>query len=206
MASARLFCGLVSSFAIHKVPRRWLYGVSGAILFSCDFGLATYGYVKNTWYVNKEEVFLETYGWIPVVLIMIFFSCHSLGWLPVTHLIMSEIFPTDIRTLSTGISMAVSFGIGGIVVKTFPTLKDVLSYSGVFFMFGCFGMTAVICGCLFIPENKGLSLITVEDNMETSRKSKKKPPPEKNESSNDEETSGTRLDQKPGKMHTFPDF
>jgi MFS family permease len=87
----------------------------------------------------------------------------SLG--PIMWLIISEIFPLEIRGFASSLMVSASWMFNALVALTFLTLIQKLGQTGTFLIYG------VICffGILFIffkvPETKGTSLEQIENNL-----------------------------------------
>ena len=91
---------------------------------------------------------------------------RSIGILPVLHSLLSEVFPTEIRTLSIGLVQASNLVSGVICVKFFPEMKNVMGLYGLFFFYGASGVASCLWGLKTIPDNRGKSLIKVEEMYE----------------------------------------
>ena len=88
---------------------------------------------------------------------------YSIGWLPIPSLIMSEIFPSHVRSIACGITSQVNRLSMFVVVKTFPQLNNDFHSYGVFFIYGgmCFLCTVVVF--FFLPETKYRTLEEIEE-------------------------------------------
>ena len=91
---------------------------------------------------------------------------RSIGILPVLHSLLSEVFPTEIRTLSIGLVQASNLVSGVICVKFFPEMKNLMGLYGLFFFYGASGVASCLWGLKTIPDNRGKSLIKVEEMYE----------------------------------------
>ena len=61
--------------------------------------------------------YLNTFSWIPLVAFMIAVIARSIGILPVLHSLLSEVFPTEIRTQSIGLVQAANLAMGTICIN-----------------------------------------------------------------------------------------
>ena len=102
----------MGSAMIKKLPRKLLFSAAALAMAACNFGLAAYS-------KKSEEA---QAGWIPIVLISIFYVSSSIGVIPIVELLPSEMFPTDIRTLSTGITLGSGIGMAAVATKLFPQM------------------------------------------------------------------------------------
>ena len=87
---------------------------------------------------------------------------------------MSEIFPTEIRTQAVGVTDAIYQAVGALTVKLFPEMKKIFGFSGVCYFYGIMGFLQFAWGALTIPDNRGKSLVKVEENIENEKMIKSK--------------------------------
>ena len=144
---------------IQKANPRTLFSVSQIIHALSIGAIGIFAYIKTF-----QD--LEYLSWIPLAAIIIIMIMRAIGSLPVLFILTNELFPTEIRTQSIAICDTLSFAMAGINVKLFPELKNALEFYGVFlaFMVGTFIM--VFWGALTIPDNRGKSLVKVEETYE----------------------------------------
>ena len=160
---ARLIAACFATVLIHMLPRKVLFGASIFILSMSNFGIATFVHFNT---LRPDDPTIQAVGWLPVALVIVIFICHSVGFLPLIHLFIAELFPTDIRTTATGLTLATTFGIASIVVKLFPNILAVMDIGKMFIIFGTSSLLLMIWGLVFIPENHGLSLVKVEEKFD----------------------------------------
>ena len=155
--SARLAASFLATAIIRKLPRKVLFSASVVAMAICNFGLAGYSYA------NQSD-FKQGGGWIPIVLISIFYIASSMGVMPIAMLLCSEMYPTDIRTVSTGITLGLGIGMAAIATKLFPEMLATLHMGNIFIVFGVSSLVLLGWGAYFIPENEGISLVKTEGN------------------------------------------
>ena len=110
--------------------------------------------------------YLKMFTWIPIVMLVILVIMRSVGILPVLMLLLSEVFPTEIRSQSIGLATAFEVACGAAVMKLFPQMKSSMSLHGLFFLYGAVGVATCLWGLKTIPDNRGKSLIKVEEMYE----------------------------------------
>ncbi|WP_279621118.1 sugar porter family MFS transporter (plasmid) [Priestia megaterium] len=84
---------------------------------------------------------------------------------PVTWLMLSEIFPLRLRGLGMGVTVFCLWGVNFLVGLTFPVLLANIGLSTTFFVFGVFGIGAILFVKKYLPETKGLTLEQLEHNF-----------------------------------------
>ena len=104
-------------------------------------------------------------GWIFLISAIVFMAFHGISIGPACFLIPSEVFPTKVRGLGMGVSVAFNWGANVIVAAMLPL---VIEYFGVATLFGGFFVITVVAWFVFyyyIPETKGTTLEQIERNI-----------------------------------------
>ena len=99
-------------------------------------------------------------------MIVIIVIMRASGILPISHILMNELYPTEIRTQSIGVTQSIFLLSGSFGVKLFPELKDALGMYGLCFLYTLVGFLSALWGFLTIPDNRGKSLVKVEEMYE----------------------------------------
>ena len=119
-------------------------------------GLAVIYFMLGTSY------FFELKGLAILVLVMVAIATYAMTLAPITWVVLSEIFPNNIRGAAMAIATTALWIACFVLTYTFPILNKLLNASGTFWLY------AIICllGFLFIlkklPETKGKSLEEIE--------------------------------------------
>lgn len=87
----------------------------------------------------------------------------SLG--PIMWLIISEVFPLEIRGLAVSVAVALSWVVNLLVALTFLTLIQALGPSGTFGLYAALTVLALLFVYFVVPETKGVSLEEIERNL-----------------------------------------
>src|SRR3990167_7865538 len=101
-------------------------------------------------------------GWIFLISAIVFMAFHGISIGPACFLIPSEVFPTKVRGLGMGVSVAFNWGANVIVAAM---LQLVIEYFGVATLFAAFFILTILAWFVFhyfIPETKGTSLEQIE--------------------------------------------
>ncbi|XP_064116407.1 facilitated trehalose transporter Tret1-like [Macrobrachium nipponense] len=95
------------------------------------------------------------YAWIPVVCMVIAEATVVLGAVPVTHILCSEYFPTFLRPQALSIC-GLTFNLAGFLLLQFYTqMIEGMTATGVFAMYSCSCVVAVIFTFFAIKETRG---------------------------------------------------
>ena len=87
----------------------------------------------------------------------------SLGMGPIPWLIMSEIFPTKVRGVASGVATQVNWLCAFIVVKFYVKMEESMHPYGCYWFFAACCLVSVIYVYIFMPETKGKTLEEVEE-------------------------------------------
>ena len=128
-----------------------------------DISLATFSYLKTH---STEQTILDSLGFLPLIFVSCIVSASSIGVFPVFHLLMGELFPSDIRSLSIGLTQSAALGFGTANILIYSYLIEYLEFFGTFYFYATIQFVALLWGFFMIPDNRGLSLAKVEENFE----------------------------------------
>ena len=92
-----------------------------------------------------------------------FITGFSFGLGPIPWLIMSEIFPTKVRGVASGIATQVNWLGVFIVIKFYDDMENSMHDYGLYWFFAVVCLVCVIYVFVFLPETKGKTLEEVEE-------------------------------------------
>ncbi|XP_051768346.1 solute carrier family 2, facilitated glucose transporter member 10 [Ctenopharyngodon idella] len=111
----------------------------------------------------------DMYKWIIFICMMAVVSAFSVSFGPMTWLVLSEIFPKEVRGRAYSFINCFNVGANLIVTFSFLSIIDVIGLSGIFFVYGVIGMAAVVFIYLVLPETKGKSLHKIDRELSQTR-------------------------------------
>ncbi|KAK1142698.1 solute carrier family 2, facilitated glucose transporter member 10-like [Acipenser oxyrinchus oxyrinchus] len=100
---------------------------------------------------------------------MAFVSAYSVGFGPMTWLVLSEIFPAGLRGRAFAFTNCFNWAANLIVTLTFLDVIDALSLSWTFLLYGVIAVAAVVFVYLLLPETKGKSLEEIDKELSGKR-------------------------------------
>jgi MFS family permease len=170
-AGATLSIGLVKFvvtvlviWKIESVGRRTLLLVGmgtiafGLLLVAIAFSAQSpYG---NTGVVQQGSGF---YFAMPGVLLVV--SGYSMSFGPLTWLLTSELFPTDIRGRALGASTIVTYLCAAMVTYSFLSGQSLLGTSTVFFIYMLITVAGVVFACMAIPDTGNKTLDEIDADL-----------------------------------------
>uniref|UniRef100_A0A8C4W8W2 Solute carrier family 2, facilitated glucose transporter member 10 n=1 Tax=Gopherus evgoodei TaxID=1825980 RepID=A0A8C4W8W2_9SAUR len=112
---------------------------------------------------NREHMILN---WITLLSMMAFVSAFSIGFGPMTWLVLSEIYPAGIRGRAFSFCNSFNWAANLLISLSF---LDLIGLSWMFLLYGVVGVAAVIFIYLFVPETKGQSLEEIDQQFSRKR-------------------------------------
>lgn len=153
VAIVQLLSALLSGLLVDRVGRLPLL-VGSSVLMS--LALASFG--SFAYYEDAHRGAIPQLDWIPLLCVLVFTVAFSLGISPISHLLVSELFPLEHRGLGTALATAFSYLCAFIGVKTFVDFQELLGLHGAFWLYAAIS----VCGLCFVvccvPETKGRDL------------------------------------------------
>lgn len=112
---------LVSNALIDRVGRKIL-------LYASNFGMVISLGVFGLYFFLKQQAEHDADGnpppgWLPLVALMVYVVCFSLGFGPIPWLMMGEIFPSRIRGAAASMATAFNWACTFVVTKSFVDLQ-----------------------------------------------------------------------------------
>ena len=145
--------------------------MSAKLFFSISHLVTTVAYLGFTIYVfiyetSPNSIEITSIGWIPLVTMLITQLMRSSGILPILDMLDSELYPTEIRTESLGVTRSTIFTVAGISTFLYPFVVQAIGLYGVFAYFTILSLFCTIWGFLSIPDTRGQSLVKIEELFE----------------------------------------
>eukprot|EP00039_Didymoeca_costata_P018965 m.335734 g.335734 ORF g.335734 m.335734 type:complete len:600 (+) comp17665_c0_seq1:229-2028(+) len=104
--------------------------------------------------------------YILVIGLSLFMSGYSMGYGPVCWVLVSEVFPLEIRGLSAGVATFYNRLTSGLILLLFRGfIIPYLTSAGIFYLWAGLSALSIIFTCFVISETKGRSLEEIESEM-----------------------------------------
>lgn len=157
------------SFFIERFNRRTI------LLTALAFGTLTHVTSATLYYVHEHFTPIPNFPWLIFVSITSFSIISSIGMLPISAALRSELFPQKIKPL--GVGLASSAGSLGIFLTSirFIQIAETFGMHVNFLIFSAMSIVTFVYVYLFVPETRGKSLHEIQrafDKSETSDEGK----------------------------------
>jgi sugar porter (SP) family MFS transporter len=116
-------------------------------------------------------------GIITAVSLIAYISFFAIGLGPVFWLLISEVFPLEVRGTAMSVATVANWGANFIITLTFLHLVEFIGQSGTFWLFAAIGIVSLIYAWRFTPETKGLSLEQIEEHFKQGKHPRELRPP-----------------------------
>jgi sugar porter (SP) family MFS transporter len=129
-----------------------LYGLLGIVL--CMF---TMGAAYHDWFVHKNIIVL--------ISALLFIACFAISISGICYIIMSEIFPLNVRSKGMAIASCANWGFNWLVASTFLTLVNVTGLGNVYWFYASCSLVGFIFVFFLVPETKNHTLEEITKNL-----------------------------------------
>ncbi|XP_036100789.1 solute carrier family 2, facilitated glucose transporter member 10 [Molossus molossus] len=107
--------------------------------------------------------------WTALVCMMVFVSAFSFGFGPVTWLVLSEIYPVEIRGRAFAFCNSFNWAANLLISLSFLDLIGAIGLSWTFLLYGLTAVLGLGFIYLFVPETKGQSLAEIDQQFQRRR-------------------------------------
>jgi len=142
---------LVSMWLIDRLGRRPLL-LTGTAGIAVTLGILGFAFLTPSAGLAK----------VAVVTLMVYVASFAISLGPIFWLLISEIYPLQIRGLAEGTAAASNWAANLLVSLTFLTLVEALGPARTFWLYGLFAILAWFFSYYLVPETKGRTLEEIE--------------------------------------------
>ncbi|HVU78819.1 MAG TPA: sugar porter family MFS transporter [Gaiellaceae bacterium] len=104
-------------------------------------------------------------GWLALASLLFYIFGFAIGLGPVFWLMISEIFPLQMRGPAMAVCTMFNWGFNFLISYTFLSLTDWITKSGTFWLYAGFGICALVFFATLVPETKGRTLEAIQDDL-----------------------------------------
>ncbi|MGH3049304.1 MAG: sugar porter family MFS transporter [Gaiellaceae bacterium] len=147
---------IVAILLLDKLGRRFFLMTGTAILTASLVGLGAFFEFPGV----RAAV-----PWLALAFLLTYLMGFAIGLGPVFWLMISEIFPIQMRGPAMAVCTMFNWGLNFAISYTFLTLTDVLTKGGTFWLYAFFGVCALVFFGTLVPETKDRSLEQIQSDL-----------------------------------------
>ncbi|XP_066246284.1 facilitated trehalose transporter Tret1-like [Euwallacea similis] len=156
----QLFSNLVSAHLIEKTGRKLL------LIISCAFSTFSLIALGGYFLMLSSGVDMSDIGWLPIASLIIFIVAFNLGLANLPWVILAELFPSNIRAVSSTFTTFFSFALSFLVTICFPFVNEALGMTATLWIFAGVLLIGFVFCILVVPETKGKSTQEIQNMLE----------------------------------------
>ncbi len=103
--------------------------------------------------------------WLALACLLVYIMGFAVGLGPVFWLMISEIFPIQMRGPAMAVCTMFNWGLNFAISYTFLTLTDAITKQGAFWLYAFFGACALVFFVTLVPETKDRSLEQIQSDL-----------------------------------------
>jgi SP family galactose:H+ symporter-like MFS transporter len=103
--------------------------------------------------------------WLAVGSMVFYIACFAMSLGPIMWLVISEVFPLEIRGIGISLAISASWAFNMLVALTLLTLIEAFGVSGTFSIYAALCVFGVLFVYFLVPETKDCSLEEIEKNL-----------------------------------------
>nr|XP_057911136.1 solute carrier family 2, facilitated glucose transporter member 10 isoform X2 [Doryrhamphus excisus] len=117
----------------------------------------------------SPSVHQNAVNWIILVCMMAVVAAYSIGFGPMTWLLLSEIFPAPVRGRAFALTSCFNWSAHLLVAFTFLDVFNAAGLGGTFLMYGATSLVAAVFFYFLLPETKGKTLDEIDKELRMNR-------------------------------------
>ncbi|KAG8244332.1 hypothetical protein J6590_026171 [Homalodisca vitripennis] len=110
--------------------------------------------------------------WISIICILVNILTSSIVFSTMLWSMLGEVFPTNVRGVSSGLTSCFGYIISFLSIKFYPIVVTVVGNIAVFSFFGISALLGTVYLAIFLPETRGKSLQDIENYFKGDKKAK----------------------------------
>ncbi|KAH8413864.1 hypothetical protein KR222_010510 [Zaprionus bogoriensis] len=157
IGATQVIMTIIAALIIDKAGRRILLLISSFFMAITTCLMGVYFQMKD-----DDPASVESIGWLPITSILLFIVFFSIGFGPVPWLIMAELFAEDVKSVAGSIAGTSNWFSAFLVTLLFPIMKNSIGSAATFWIFAGIAVIAFVYSLLFVPETKGKTLAEIQ--------------------------------------------
>ena len=162
VGAVNLIVTIIAAFLVDRLGRRplLLISLAGMVLGLVLLGLA---------FLFSHGTTTSFLGTLTVISLMIYIAAFAIGMGPVFWLLISEIYPLNVRGTAMSLATVANWAANFLIAVTFLSFVKVLTEGGTFLMYAVVGVLAWIFAFRLVPETKGKTLEQIQQHWQAGK-------------------------------------
>ena len=156
---------ILSVLIVERVGRKVLLVASSVGMMASCVMLAVDFYLVSSSSTSSSDS--QRYSPLAIVSSVVYNASFSIGWGPLPWVMMSELVPTSVRGISTGVSTALNWGFVAVVTFGVTYYEVVVHPYGAWFTFGGVMLASIFCVVFLLPETRGRTMEEIQLTFES---------------------------------------
>lgn len=174
MSLFQLLAALCPPLLVDRVGRKIILLISSGFMSISLIGLGTLLYEIQSDSIELNELVKDnsTSGfmlYMPIILLIVYIFTYTIGFGPLPWLVMSEIFPANVKCYAASIVTASCWILGFACTYTFPFIEHLGIYYA-FWLYGCYCIFGFYFTLRHLLETKGLTFLQIQDALNSNKK------------------------------------
>lgn len=115
---------------------------------------------------------LPALKWLTLMSMVIYIACFAMSLGPIMWLVIAEIFPLQVRGVGSSFAVSANWFFNGVVTFSFKYMLAYFGTAGTFFIYAIMCLAGWMFVKLYVPETKGVSLESIENNLRLGKRSR----------------------------------
>ncbi|CAH1171143.1 unnamed protein product [Phaedon cochleariae] len=160
MNLAQVCVSYLATLVIEKAGRKFFLMLSSTGMMLCLAALGMFFHLKML------SINMGTFmSFLPLAATILFMCFLSLGYGPVTWMLLSELFAPEIKGIASGIGILANWGCAFLVTFSFPLLNVALGRHVTFYILAGIMASATVFVHYVVPETRGKSLAQIQQEL-----------------------------------------
>jgi sugar porter (SP) family MFS transporter len=151
-----VFFTIVAILLLDKLGRRFFLISGTGILTAALIGLGIF---------FESKAVQHAVPWLALACLLVYIMGFAVGLGPVFWLMISEIFPIQMRGPAMAVCTMFNWGLNFAISYTFLTLVGAITKQGTFWLYAFFGVCALVFFLTLVPETKDRSLEEIQSDL-----------------------------------------
>ncbi|VVC30787.1 Sugar transporter, conserved site,Major facilitator superfamily domain,Major facilitator, sugar [Cinara cedri] len=145
-----MFAGILTVFLVNILGKRFLTLLTVFICATCYISIGLIGRYRT----SPNQIT----SWLMLLLYLTSVFVSAFGVLPISWILLTEVFPMKSRNLTCGICATLNYILSFFMTKYYPDLVTVMDFYNIFTVFGVTGLFGFVYFYFYLPETENKTL------------------------------------------------